>query len=90
MTPPRKKVRDEAEEVMKGTRKAPPTKYPPTVRVGDGQVPVKAPPRPLPVKYAPGVRESASYGSHAWRETPLTRMLVQKEDAANVVRLRVP
>ena len=38
VTPPRKIVRDEAEEVMKGIRKAPPTKCPPPVSVGDEQV----------------------------------------------------
>ena len=47
VTPPRKYVRDESEEVMKG------------IRVGDVQVLVKAPSRPLPAKYAPGARESA-------------------------------
>ena len=53
VTPPLKKVRYEAEEVMKGIRKAPSTKCPPAIRVGDEQVPVKAPPRPLLVKHAP-------------------------------------
>ena len=85
-----KKARDEAEEVMKGIRKAPPTKYPPAVRVGDEQVLVKAPLRALPVKHAPGVWESASSGPRAWRETPPARMFIRKEDAATMVILTVP
>ena len=57
VTPPRKKVRDEAEELMKGIRRAPPTKYPPDVRVGDEHVLVKAPPR------LPQVRHALEYGN---------------------------
>ena len=74
----------------KGIRKAPPTKYPPAIRAGDEQVLVKAPPRPLTVKHSPGVRESASSGSDAWRTTPPTRMFIRKEDVASMIRLRVP
>ena len=46
--------------------------------------------QPLLVKYAPGVLESSSFRSYAWKETLPTRMLIWKEDAANIVRLRVP
>ena len=58
VTPPWKKVRDEAEEVVKGIHKAPPTTFSPIIGVGDVQVPVRVPPPPLPVKHAPGVRKS--------------------------------
>ena len=45
--------------------------------------------RPPLAKHAPGARASASSGSDAWRATPPTRMLIRKEDAASMTRLRV-
>ena len=74
---------------MTEIRMAPPTKYLPVVRVVEVQVPVKAPPRPRPVKHAPGVRELASSRFYARRETLPTRMWIGKEGAARMVRLRV-
>ena len=70
-----------------GIRKAPPTKLPPTMRMGEGSVKVQVPllrKQPPLVKYAPGVLESSSSGSCE------TRMLIRKEDAASMVSLRVP
>ena len=91
LTPPRKKVREEAEELPKGIRKAPPTKLPLAMRVGEVQVPVKVPPQrkqPPLVKHAAGVWDAAS-GSDSWRAAPLSQMLFKNEDASSMTRLRI-
>ena len=92
LTPPGNKVYEVEEEMSKDIRQAPPTKFPPTTRVGDVSVQVKVPPqrkRPPLVMHA-GCGELASSGSDAWRSIPPTRMLIQSEDAASLVRLGTP
>ena len=57
LTPPGNKVYEVEEEMSKDIRQAPPTKFPPTMRVGDVSVQVKVPPqrkRP-PLVHACGV-----------------------------------
>ena len=86
------KVYEVEEEISQDIRQAPPTKFPPTTRVGDVSVQVKVPPqrkRPPLVMHA-GCGELASSGSDAWRSIPPTRMLIPSEDAASMVRLRTP
>ena len=45
VAPPRKKVKSIEEEMSRGTRKALPTKFPPTMRTGDEVMQVKVPPQ---------------------------------------------
>ena len=91
LAPPRKKVREEVEEMPKGVRRAWPTKFPPTLRVGDVPVHVKVPPQrqqPPLVEHAAAVWEAASTCSDAWRTTPPTWMWIRNEDEASMMRLR--
>ena len=67
----------------RGIRKAPPTKFPPTM----SGVKVSHTNRPWS-KHAARVWEAAS-GSDSRRATPPSRMLIRSEDAASMVRLRI-
>ena len=82
-----------AKEKRKSIRKAPPTKFPSTLRVVDVSVQVKVPPQrkqPPLVKHAEGVWDSPSPGCDAWTVNPPTRMLIRNEDAASLIRLTQP
>ena len=65
----KEEVKRVEEEMPKGIRKPPPTKFPLTMRVGDVSVQVKAPPQRKQPPLAEGVWESASSGFDAWRLT---------------------
>ena len=81
-------VKEVEEEMPKGVRKAPPTKFPPTMRVGDESAQFKVPPQRKAA--TDGQICSRSMGSDAWRATPTSRVLIREEDAAIITRLRVP
>ena len=73
---------------QKGIRKAPPTKYTPTVDCGksastsEGTAAKKT---ASTVKRAAGVWDAAS-GSDSWRAAPSSRMLISNEDATSMIK----
>ena len=84
LTPPRQKVTDVSDDVMKRTRKTPPAKCQPTWETGR-QVPVKVPPQR---KQLPPVKHLLS----VWKSPP-ERVRIRAEDTGehgNCMRPRLP
>ena len=91
LTPPRKKVRDEVEEIPKGVRKAPPTKFPPTMRVCGSASTSEGTTAEENNRFRSSMLQECGRRrliSNSWRLVPPSRMLIRSEDAASIIRLR--
>ena len=89
-------MREEEEEMPKSTRTAPPTKFPPTVRVEDVLVQVKVPPQrkqPLLVKHGQACCSRVGIGveSHsAESDVDQKRRCGKHDKAEGPIRVLIP
>ena len=90
LTAPRKKAREEADEMTQGILKAPTTKFPPTTGVGDVQIKVRVLPQRKKSALDQACCRECGRRHVAQRAIPASRTLIRSDDAASMISRRIP